>query len=198
MANRLVTLATFDTIAQAHVAKGELEAIGVRAFLTDEETVGMLWHFANALGGVKIQIAEEDSERAVALLRERFGTESEEPLDGPSLEEQALAMPREDEDDPEPAVAPPEVFAPAVEEPPTPREENARKLLLVAWLGIIIPPLSFFALYVLLKSMFGAGPLSRQGRINVVAGALWMIPCLLLMSIAVLGLLGYVVYSLLG
>ena len=76
-----------------------------------------------------------------------------------------------------------------------PAIERARKLLLVAWLGIILPPLSFYALYLLLKALFGRDPLSRQGQINLAAGMIWMIPCLLVMCITVLGVIGMAVLS---
>ena len=45
-----------------------LEAGGVPAFLQDEYMVQIDWGASNALGGVRLQIAEEDSERAREIL----------------------------------------------------------------------------------------------------------------------------------
>lgn len=174
MPGRLVTLATFDTVAQAYIAKGELEAVGIRAFVTDEETVGMLWHAAAALGGVKVQVAEEDAERADALLAEYFGSADDGPGDGPTAEEQALALPREggvahDDGPAEPA----EPTAPAAAGGPPPgyREECARRLFFVAWLGLAFPPLIFYAFYLMLNAVLGAGDLSPRGRLNALVGS---------------------------
>jgi Putative prokaryotic signal transducing protein len=185
---RLVTIASFDTIPQAHLARNELESAGIRAVITDEETTGMLWHFANALGGAKVQVRDEDAERAVAILEERFRENESEPDDAPTLDEQALSEPREDGGS-EPSQAsetPPE---PNVEESSDSnrREADAKNLVLVAWLGILVPPIAFYALYMLGRVVFGRGPLTRQGRINLLAGMIWMIPCLFLMAIGVLG-----------
>jgi len=40
---------------ESHVALAELKNAGIPAVLTDEQTVGMLWVYANAVGGIKVQ-----------------------------------------------------------------------------------------------------------------------------------------------
>lgn len=68
MLNKLVTVRTFDTPIKANMALSFLETEGVEGFLEGEETVGMAWHLGNAFGGVKLQVREEDAERASILL----------------------------------------------------------------------------------------------------------------------------------
>jgi len=64
---RLVTVATFDNSAEAHAAWSQLDTAGIRATVTDAEVVSQLWHIG-ALNGVKLQVAEEDAERAATAL----------------------------------------------------------------------------------------------------------------------------------
>jgi len=64
------TVASFATRLEADLLKGRLDAIGIRAFLLDENTVGWFWHYANLLGGIKVAVADADLQRAQDLLRE--------------------------------------------------------------------------------------------------------------------------------
>jgi Putative prokaryotic signal transducing protein len=194
---RLVTIASFDTVPQAHLARNELESAGIRAVITDEETTGMLWHFANALGGAKVQVKDEDAERAVAILDARFGEDESEADAAPSLDDQALAERREDgsdaRQDEEPVASVADVER---SDELNRREVDSKRLVLIAWLGILLPPLAFYALYVLGRVVFGKGALTRQARINLVAGMIWMIPCLVVMATGVLGVFFFLVASL--
>ena len=65
MARKLVTIATFDQPAQARLAQNALEAAGVQTAVNDESLVAMDWLLSNAVGGVKVQVWEEDADRAV-------------------------------------------------------------------------------------------------------------------------------------
>lgn len=64
----LVTAAAFNTIHEAYLAKSILEGAGITAFIADEYTIGVNWLWANAVGGVKVQVAEADVEEAEKLL----------------------------------------------------------------------------------------------------------------------------------
>jgi hypothetical protein len=66
---RFVTVASFWTPVEAHLLCARLEATGIRAFVADEQAVGM-GLLANAVGGVKVQIAEMDLPRAQQVLAE--------------------------------------------------------------------------------------------------------------------------------
>lgn len=71
MPEKLVTLTTFSSPVEAQMAKNLLEAHGIVAYLADEETVGMYWLLGNAIGGVKLQVADSDLERAADTLETR-------------------------------------------------------------------------------------------------------------------------------
>ena len=74
MTPRLVTVATFNQPIEAHVVKGRLESEGIETFLADEHVISMNPFYSNAVGGVKVQVAEEDVEEALKIL----GTDVEE------------------------------------------------------------------------------------------------------------------------
>lgn len=180
MANDLVTVATFENATKAHIAKGELEASGIRVMLADEETVGMLWHVAVALGGVKVQVGRDDLIRACEIIRHIY-EEDELPLTNEELEAQAMAMPREDADD----VAVPNtesestVATENAEEPELNyREQCARKLFFVVWLSMAFSPLFAYAFYLSLNVLFGSGTLSPRRRFEAFVGCILMLPAL--------------------
>ena len=56
---------------EAHLARLRLEARDVPCFLLDENLIAMNWLYANAAGGIKLQVPETDALRAAKILRER-------------------------------------------------------------------------------------------------------------------------------
>jgi hypothetical protein len=53
---------------EAHIARTLLEADGIEAFVLDAEQIGVQFHVAGAVGGVKVAVRPEDAERARTLL----------------------------------------------------------------------------------------------------------------------------------
>jgi rubredoxin len=66
----MITVATFSKPEEAHLLRMRLEAGGVTAFVQDEYMVQMDWLYSNAIGGVRVQIAEEDVEAAKEILND--------------------------------------------------------------------------------------------------------------------------------
>lgn len=64
----LVTVARFQEPYAAHLARAALEDAGIRAFVSDDHTVGIIWVYSNALGGVRVQVGGSDLEAARRLL----------------------------------------------------------------------------------------------------------------------------------
>ena len=94
----LVTIAAYNSTPEAQLAKNLLESEGIPAFLTDDATADML-HLTSPFGEAKIQVTEENVDRAVAILRaaeqkhveavERAGADEEEdegPDEGPEVD----------------------------------------------------------------------------------------------------------------
>lgn len=68
MNDQLITIAKYSTATAAHAARIRLDAEGIRAFVADETVASTLWHVGSALGGIKLQVARADAERAGAIL----------------------------------------------------------------------------------------------------------------------------------
>ncbi|VTS03873.1 Uncharacterized protein OS=Vibrio orientalis CIP 102891 = ATCC 33934 GN=VIA_002736 PE=4 SV=1: DUF2007 [Gemmata massiliana] len=185
MAGRLVTIARFDLAGQAHIARNALDAAGIKAVITDEAIVAMDWLLSNAVGGIKVQVLEEDADRALAVLEQALGSdEPDEPVDEEALAAEAEAAGAEEQDElPTPKTllapelpAPPVASPTSIERPPRSREDYARSLLFIAWIGLAFPPVWFVALYFFFNAAFGSGPLSPRGRYNLLVGSLVVCP----------------------
>jgi hypothetical protein len=68
MEEKLVTAMTFSTLWEAEMALSRLVSEEIPAYLKDGETVNMNWLLSNAIGGVKVQVAEADLTRAREVL----------------------------------------------------------------------------------------------------------------------------------
>ena len=65
---RMVVVDAFTNPLDAHVARGLLESEGIPAQLHSEHLVSALWPLANALGGVRLQVAEHYATEARDVL----------------------------------------------------------------------------------------------------------------------------------
>ncbi len=170
MAGRLVTIATFDKPPQARLAQNALEAAGIKSTVADETTVAMDWLLGAAVGWVKVQVMDEDADRAVTVLEESLGPS--DPIDQAALAAEAEAA------EPEADTAPPPPPGPRDEEaepPPSERDEYARRFFPAAVFGLLIPLIWFYAVYLFLNAAFGEGPLSSRGRTKLVGGLVVLI-----------------------
>lgn len=68
MSQRLVTIACYRDIPPAGLAQSILEAEGIISFLDNQFMVGVNWLYSDALGGIKLRVAERDAEEAVKIL----------------------------------------------------------------------------------------------------------------------------------
>lgn len=68
MTKTLVTVAVYGSPYEAGMAKSELEACGVPAFVADEFTISANPLYSNALGGIKIQVPASYAEEAREIL----------------------------------------------------------------------------------------------------------------------------------
>lgn len=66
----LVTVAVFPTSFAANLVQGRLQADGIECYIKDEHSVHLNPYFNNALGGIKLQVKEEDVGLAVFTLRQ--------------------------------------------------------------------------------------------------------------------------------
>lgn len=66
----LVTIATFSSYFDAHLIKGRLEHEGVSCFIKDENTVSINPMYDIAMGGIKLQVPENEVDTAREILKD--------------------------------------------------------------------------------------------------------------------------------
>jgi len=138
---QLTTIATFETPAEAHLARLQLENEGIPAVITGEATATCLWYYGTAIRGAQLQVFEQDAERARALLNqiEALSPDSPWPLDA-------------EEDDPELESV----------------EADVRRAWRAAVLGIFLTPvlmiLNAYSVWLLVKAQRSGQPL--YGRVR--------------------------------
>ena len=67
---RLVNIASFRDLPIAEIAKSKIESEGIPCFLINKYHIALNWTLSQALGGVKVQVAERDVERALEILND--------------------------------------------------------------------------------------------------------------------------------
>lgn len=65
---KMPVIASYTKLEDAHLAVSKLAGSGVQAWLLDEATANIYWLYSNAIGGVKVEVAAEDVERAFEVL----------------------------------------------------------------------------------------------------------------------------------
>lgn len=70
MGKDLVTLGSFEFLADVQIIKGKLESEGIVVTLKDANMVGVEPFASNAIGGIKLQVHRADKERAQAIFDE--------------------------------------------------------------------------------------------------------------------------------
>ena len=74
-ARDLVTIRTCSNLQEAQLVRSMLTAVGIEAFIPDENVAGVNPAMVLVLGGVRVQVAADDAEMAQELL------EHEDPSD---------------------------------------------------------------------------------------------------------------------
>ena len=85
-----VTIASYMDPPLAELARAKLESEGIYCFLLGKHHIGVNWLYSNALGGVRLQVRQEDEAAARRILA---GDESE------LLEREELDLPEPDDGD---------------------------------------------------------------------------------------------------
>ena len=74
MKSKLTTVASVSTIFEADLLRARLEGEGIRAFIANENLIGMNWLYSNAVGGVRIEVElhnEQAAREVIALVRSK-------------------------------------------------------------------------------------------------------------------------------
>ena len=85
-----ITIASFDDLALAYIARSKLEAAGISCYLANEYLVGVNSLFANLVQGIDLKVLESDAAIARELLTgqlSRLDLTPEDKALAPDLEE---------------------------------------------------------------------------------------------------------------
>src|SRR3954464_9164202 len=74
------TIATFSKPEDAHLLRMRLEAAGIEAFVQDENVIQMDWLLSNAVGGVRVQVGNDDVAAALDLVSADKGIQPSDEL----------------------------------------------------------------------------------------------------------------------
>jgi hypothetical protein len=77
--NGLVTVRRFRDLPEALLAKGSLESAGIECSLCGDNMVRLDWFWSNMVGGIKLQVAPEEGEGAIAILDQPIPEDLEVP-----------------------------------------------------------------------------------------------------------------------
>lgn len=171
----LVTLATFDNSAEASIVRNQLEAAGIRTFLADDATIGMAWHLGVAVGGVKLQVAEQDAERALAELESLDAAPIGEDEWRTGASGDRLDADAEDEEDEEDE----EEDTPATTE----ADKTVARALDAAVIGLFLLPFQLYSLWLLARLANSPLPLTPRNRKRAILALLLDLPLIILISI---------------
>lgn len=65
---KLVTVSRYLYEYEADLARSLLEEAGIECFITDQQFSNMNWGYALAIGGIRLQVRDEDLERSQQIL----------------------------------------------------------------------------------------------------------------------------------
>ncbi|MDB5253034.1 MAG: hypothetical protein JWP27_2203 [Flaviaesturariibacter sp.] len=65
-----VPVQVYINYIDAHIAKGQLEEEGIECWLKDEHLVSTTPFLTQAVGGIKLMVAEDDRDRTISILRQ--------------------------------------------------------------------------------------------------------------------------------
>tara|TARA_R110002167_G_scaffold365808_1_gene591488 strand:- start:138 stop:719 length:582 start_codon:yes stop_codon:yes gene_type:complete len=182
VSHELITVATLSSPVEASLVQNQLEAAGIRSFMSDEAAVGMAWYLGNAIGGVKVQVAESDAPRAFDVVNDHEPVTITEAdwrntarLDGEA--EEFDSQWEEDEAAEEESAA---------KTPDSDLNEIVDRAWKMAVYGIMLFPLQLYSLLLLIKIAFRGEHLSVEQRRKVRFSYFvntWMILVLLFLAI---------------
>jgi hypothetical protein len=73
--NEWVTVATYDMMPHAHIARGRLLTEGIECWIADEHLVQTDWLYSPAVGGIKLRVPRDDAVRARRILDTDFSSQ---------------------------------------------------------------------------------------------------------------------------
>lgn len=161
MQPKMVTIATFESAVQAHIARNKLEAAGIVAAISNEAIATTSWQLTSAFGGIQLHVRADDAEEALKILEEKesieFGSSDQELDEEPDefTKEDFEAEPEDETDDD------------SADWSETEADRLAQRGFKAAFIGLLFPPLQLYAMWLLILFVFEPTPASTSSRWQV-------------------------------
>lgn len=168
MQPKMITIATFESAVQAHIARNKLDEAGIVAAISNEAISATAWQLTGAFGGVGLHVRAEDVDKALMILEEKapieFGSRPSDMQETQDefTEDDFQALPELDEEEDS-----------AIDLSETEADRIARRSFKAAMLGILFPPLQLYSIWLLALFLFEPSTASRSSRLQVVGA--WFI-----------------------
>ncbi len=196
MSHDLVTLRVFWNEVEANIAASILRRENIKVYLSGGEIASMNWTLANAIGGIRLQVAEQDAKRSEELLEAAVSEDAEnlQARTNETISDNAdVANDHEsdwEEDELSDEYQLSDDAARRYEESLSLREQKAGYALRSATIGLLFIPLQFYTAYLIHDVYTLEGQLRpRYVRYTWIA-FLFAAPCLMFMGIMFAQLLG--------
>ena len=179
MSDKLVTIGTFENMMLAAVARNKLDGAGIRSFLNDTETSSLL--FGVGINSVKLQVAEEDADRALDVLQV---PEEEDVPEGAFTE----TAPEPDPEDMDPETPEDKEIAAQqaaeVSLARSPRDVLADRAFRATLVGLVLWPVMLYAMALMWQVYISDEPLRPERRLKaIVAGVLCLFSLFVLLML---------------
>ena len=179
---KLVCIATYWNTLKANVARNHLESLEIPCFLEGDNLVTMDWFLANAVGGVKLLVREEDRERAEAALREIATAPGERTPEEVELEAPDSTGQDGRHDTPS---ADADQLSEDDEEPLSTRESLAARACRGAMIGLLFFPIQVYVFILLIRIFLSNERLGARHRQLVLWAAVINIPYVLFLALLI-------------
>jgi hypothetical protein len=172
---------------ESQLAKQLLDAEGIPAFLIGYETVSADWLLSNAVGGIQLQVPEEQAEDAIDFLSQagKFGQRALGDLSDAD-DDSDLELDHESDDDDNLDGGRELVLQ---EHSGNLREATIQRAYRSAIFSLVFQPLAFYTLYLLLRAFVDEQPLRPEYRRKLWLALAIHLPILIMMLVIVRTLL---------
>lgn len=187
----LVSIATYWNTLEANLARNHLESLEIPCCLEGDSVVTMNWTLANAVGGVKLLVREQDRERAEGALREIAVSRGElTPDEEVRSAAQHTAQPHGGHATPSVdadqfSEADQEADQEPDEEPLTTRESMSARALRGALIGLIFIPIQAYVFVLLIRIFLSSERLEAHHRQRALWAAVINMPYMVIFLLLV-------------
>lgn len=144
MESKLVTVAQFDDPTNANLMLGLLTSAEMDAVLTNETMVGVAWHLSTAVGGICLQVRQEDADLAREILDAKQSVNIDPEIPDGFFDETDIENPVNQA-----------------------REDLVRRAFMAGVISLAMTPLIIYAMILVGRAFFAKGELKTMSKVKL-------------------------------